>query len=194
MDAFTQLLESYLSTNASEITDALAVEGLTKVSTSLLKAFEDGSDINARTGMSLAAYLSGITLANAGLGTVHGFASSVGGFFDIPHGVICSSLMPSCNKITVRQLRKTQTNNPALTKYATVGRIFAKESNKTDNYYIDYIVEMMEDWRLRMKIPRLANGGVSNKHFEKIASITDNKNNPIALGHDELIEALESAC
>jgi len=105
MDAFTQLLESYLSTASNPITDALAVEGLSLISSSLIKAYQDGSNANARAGMSLASYLSGITLANAGLGLVHGFASSIGGLFSIPHGVICSSLMPAANKITVRKLR-----------------------------------------------------------------------------------------
>lgn len=99
MDAFTQLLESYLSTTANSLTDAWAYDGLIKISQSLLKAYHTGDDLDARTDVALAAYLSGVTLANAGLGVVHGFASAVGGYFPIAHGVICSTLktllMPS---------------------------------------------------------------------------------------------------
>src|SRR5690606_22395692 len=72
MDAFTQLLESYLSTAANPITDALALEGLRHVSRSLPLAVHDPGNLSARCGMALASYLSGITLANAGLGLVHG--------------------------------------------------------------------------------------------------------------------------
>lgn len=192
MDAFTQLLESYLSIAANPITDSLAIEGLQQISKSLRKAFDDGSDIEARAGMSLAAYLSGITLANAGLGLVHGFASSLGGFFDIHHGVICSALMPACNTITVRKLRKTKSNDIALHKYARTGKIFAMESNRNDDYYIDYLLSLIEEWTINMKIPKLSEEGVSSKHFEKIIAVTDNKNNPIALDHDEMVEALSA--
>ena len=61
------------------------------------------------TGMSFAALTSGICLANAGLGVVHGFASSIGGMYDIPHGLICGTLMASANEINVRELGKMLT-------------------------------------------------------------------------------------
>ena len=193
MDAFTQLLESYLSTTANAITDALAVEGLGRVSKSLRTAYRDGSDIESRMDMSLASYLSGITLANAGLGLVHGFASSIGGFFKISHGVICSSLMPACNRVTVRKLRQARSNDVALFKYATIGELFSGDGNKSADYYIDFLLQLIDDWTVEMYIPRLASVGVSAEHFHKIVRATDNKNNPIALEKDEMIEVLEMA-
>ncbi|HET9487844.1 MAG TPA: iron-containing alcohol dehydrogenase, partial [Chryseosolibacter sp.] len=122
MDAFTQLAESYLSTAANPLTDALAYEGLRQIATSLKKSFDDGNSLEARTGMALASYLSGVTLANAGLGLVHGFASPIGGYFEIPHGTICSALMSPANKVTVRKLRSKKTNPGALKKYSNMGR------------------------------------------------------------------------
>ena len=193
MDAFTQLLESYVSTNSNPITDGLAAEGLARVSRSLRKAFDDGSNIEARTDMSLAAYLSGITLANAGLGLVHGFASSIGGFFNIAHGVICSSLMPACNSQTVKKLRRQRSNDAALVKYANAGRIFSGTTNKPDDYYIDFLLSVMEEWTRAMKIPHLHDEGVLPEHYKKIVAATDNKNNPVALEADEMMSILESA-
>jgi alcohol dehydrogenase class IV len=193
MDAFTQLLESYLSITANVITDALAVEGLGRISKSLRTAYSDGSDIEARTDMALASYLSGITLANAGLGLVHGFASSIGGFFEIPHGVICSSLMSACNRLTVKKLRQGRYNDTALFKYATIGEHFSVETNKSADYYIDSLLQLIDDWAGEMNIPRLRSYGVSPEHFDKIVRATDNKNNPVALEKDEMITALEMA-
>jgi len=84
MDAFTQLLEPYLSPIASPLTDALALSGLEKIRDCLIPACTDrGGEIPVRAGMAYASMLSGLVLANAGLGIVHGLASPIGGFF--PH-------------------------------------------------------------------------------------------------------------
>jgi alcohol dehydrogenase class IV len=191
MDAFTQLLESWLSTAANPMTDALAREGLKCISRSLLKVYEDGSNIEARTDMALASYLSGVTLANAGLGLVHGFASPIGGYFEIPHGVICSILMGPANQLTVRALRRRKENPEALKKYAEAGRIFSEMENKSDDYYIDSLLSTIEIWTKEMQIPRLSRYGVRCEHFEKIINGTGNKNNPISLNCDEMMEVLE---
>ena len=84
MDAFTQLLEAYVSTKAHPFTDALCEKALELLSGSLLQAYQDGENIEAREAMSYAAWTSGIVLAQVGLGVVHGFASAVGGMFDNP--------------------------------------------------------------------------------------------------------------
>lgn len=193
MDAFTQLLESYLSTTANPITDVLACEGLKRIALSLTRAYKDGANLEARTDMAMASYLSGITLANAGLGLVHGFASSVGGCFEIPHGVICSSMMAATNKITVRKLRREKTAGPALHKYALTGMLFSGMENKSEEYYTDFLLSMIEEWTWEMHIPGLAQGGVTSADFEKIVNTTDNKNNPVALSGEEMREILEMA-
>ncbi len=191
MDAFTQLLESYLSTAANPVTDALALEGLKRISVALPKAYREGSNLEARADMMLAAYLSGITLANAGLGLVHGFASAVGGYFKISHGVICSALMTAANRVTVRKLRATQANEPALGKYAAVGKLFSALPGKTSDYYIDFLLDLMASWSAEMAIPTLSQSGVTPQDFPKILAASDNKNNPIVLNAEEMTEVLQ---
>lgn len=193
MDAFTQLLESYVSTAANPMTDALALEGLHRVSRSLLRAYRDGADLDARTDMAFAAYLSGITLANAGLGLVHGFSSPVGGFFDIPHGIVCSALMAPSNKITVRKLRSENSNHGALKKYATVGRLFLGQDNQSDDYCTDFLIDLIGFWKNEMDIPSLSQYGIKQEHLQKIADKTDAKNNPSPITKEDMLEVLESA-
>lgn len=193
MDAFTQLLESYLSPAGNTITDAMALAGLMKISSSLITAFKDGSDLAARTGMALAAYLSGVTLTNAGLGLIHGFASSIGGFFPIAHGVICSTLMAPVNRVTVRKLRSENSTN-ALGKYATVGRMFSSvKTERSDQYYIDTLLDTIQTWTAEMKIPSLREAGVTTADFDRIVKVTENKNNPTHLTMEEMHEVLELA-
>jgi len=195
MDAFTQLLESYVSTAANPITDALAYEGLKHISSALVRVYRDGTDLEARADMALASYLSGITLANAGLGLVHGFASAIGGYFDVAHGVICSALMGPANDITVRKLRADDSRGVAvLGKYATVGKLFSGVTGKADDYYVDHLLSVIHTYTRELGIPNLAGFGVSASDFDRIAKASDNKNNPVALDREEMIEVLGLAC
>ena len=54
--------------------------------------------------MLYAAYVSGITMAGAGLGTIHGIASALGGIVGVPHGVICGTMMARIHEITLQKL------------------------------------------------------------------------------------------
>lgn len=191
MDCFTQLTESFLSDKSNEYTDALAWEGIKAVKSSLFRSYKDGRDIDARTGMSFAALTSGICLANAGLGAVHGFASSAGGMFIIPHGVLCGTLMAVCNKITVRALRSNDAGNQALMKYAMLGRLFSDIPGKTEEFYIDAFIEYLGQLTEDLKLPRLRELGIRKEDIPGICAATDVKNNPAKLNQQELMEILE---
>ncbi len=138
-------------------------------------------DIEARSGMSFAALTSGICLANAGLGVVHGFASSIGGMFNIPHGVVCGTLMAPANAITVRELRKRNSNPEAMNKYVSLGRLFLDDDRKSDDYYIDGFVEYLRKLSDDLKLPRLGQYGIKEEDLEPICRITELKNNPVKL-------------
>lgn len=190
MDCFSQLTEAYLSTKSSEYTDALALQGIRAVKDSLLTAFRDGSNSEARTGMSFAALTSGICLANAGLGVVHGFASSVGGLYDIPHGLICGTLMAAANEVTVRELEKSWSNPVAYKKYAELGKIFADDRIRSDKYYIESFIAYLHDLTSRLGLAGLASAGVKESDIDEICANTGSKNNPAKLDKNSLIEII----
>jgi alcohol dehydrogenase class IV len=190
MDSFTQLTESYLSDKASKYTDALALEGLKAIRSSLVRSYIDGNDIMARTGMSFAALTSGICLANAGLGVVHGLASSIGGLFKIPHGIICGTLMAPANAIIVRELGRNRSNPEAWEKYVDLGRLFLETGGKSDNYYIDGFIRYLQELNYEMQLPRLGQYGIEEKDIEEICRVTESKNNPVKLSQEELEEII----
>lgn len=187
MDAFSQLLESYLSTRANDHTDLLALRALRLVAENLPRAVEDGgNDLQARTAMAYAAFISGITLANAGLGLVHGFASSVGGYFDIPHGLICGTLMGPANRIALGKLLEGEGSNIALVKYGRVGHLFTGKEGKSDRYQAEFLVDTIQHWTERFGLERLSAFGMRSKDVAEIAQITDNKYNPVLLNAEEM--------
>lgn len=129
LDAFTQLLEALVSSKPTPISDALALDGIGYAVESLVTCYQNGKDLTARTNMAYAAMLSGITLANAGLGLVHGFAASIGGMFNIPHGVICGTFLANITEANIVALRKLN-DQKTLKKYAQAGAIVLARSSE----------------------------------------------------------------
>ena len=94
MDAITQCIESYICRFARPIPQALAVEGLRQALPRVCEAVRDGSSRPAREAMAHAALLSGLALANSGLGFAHGVAAALGVYAKVPHGLACAMMLP----------------------------------------------------------------------------------------------------
>ncbi len=188
MDTFTQLLESYLSVKGNRFTAALALDGIKVIKKSLRNAVSDGGNAEARSGMCYAALLSGITLANAGLGLVHGFAASIGGLKDIPHGYICGTLMGVINRFTVEKLLKSENQNQSLKKYTRLGKILSEEEGRSDEDYAFYVANYIETLTKDLKIPKLTNFNFSEEEIKKIVETTEHKNHPVIFTKEELRE------
>jgi alcohol dehydrogenase class IV len=190
MDCFTQLVEAYLSGKSNEYTDALATEGFKVIKRSLIRCFNNGEDIEARTDMSFAALTSGICLANAGLGAVHGLAGTMGAMFNIPHGVVCGTLMAVANEVNVRELRKISAVHPALKKYANLGRIFSDIVGSEDDFYIANFIEYLHNLTELLMLLRVGKHGIRSEDISSICLQTDTKNNPVKLSAELLEEII----
>jgi alcohol dehydrogenase len=94
MDALTHAIEAYVSTAATPITDACALQAITLIGQYLRRAVARGSDMEARDKMAYAEYLAGMAFNNASLGYVHAMAHQLGGFYNLPHGVCNALLLP----------------------------------------------------------------------------------------------------
>ncbi len=90
MDALTQLIESFVSKKSKPLPKALVRDAFGPMLGALRVLTHSLSNIEARTDAAFGALVSGIALANSGLGAAHGFASGMGGMFGIPHGLICA--------------------------------------------------------------------------------------------------------
>ena len=93
LDALTQLIESYLCNRSNLLTDALCRDTIPMAITALRRLM-DGPDSAARDVMAQASYISGVALANSGLGIVHGLAAVIGSRGGA-HGAICGRLLPA---------------------------------------------------------------------------------------------------
>jgi alcohol dehydrogenase len=202
MDAFTQLLEPYLSPIASPLTDALALSGLEQVRDHLIPSCtEGGGNLAVRAGMAYASMLSGVVLANAGLGIVHGLASPIGGFFPVPHGVVCGTLVASATESNIAALRKragqgaqsqgdAHPAQAALAKFARVGILFGGSADKGEAWNADFLVERLRAWTELLRLPRLGAYGIGASDIDRILDKTSNRHNPVPLDREEQSELL----
>jgi alcohol dehydrogenase class IV len=195
LDALTQLIEPYVCLRANAMTDAVCVDGISRVAQSFRRAVENGRDAKAREDMSLASLFGGMALANAGLGAVHGFAGPIGGMFSAPHGEICAALLADVMEINLRALRERERepNSQAIRRYDRVAGLLTGNDNATAEAGIEWIRQLVGDF----KIPRLGSHGIKPAHIGDIVKNAMNassmKANPIALTETELAEILQRA-
>lgn len=194
MDALTQLLEAYVSLRASPVTDALALSGLEAVRDGLLAWHRDPAGPGARearTRMAYAAMLSGICLANAGLGAVHGLASPLGALFPIPHGAACGAVLWQSVAATIRALDARDPTATALPKLAAVGRLLRADDlgGGSDSVGREALVATLADWARALAIPRLSSYGVTDADVPRIVADSRGssmRTNPIVLADAEI--------
>ena len=192
-DALTQVLEPYVSRQANPMTDQFAKEGLRCASRSLRKAYQDGQNHPARRDMAWASLLGGLSLANAGLGAVHGFAGPLGGMYDAPHGAVCGRLLPFVTAMNVRALRTFEPESDKLQRYKEIAEILTGNPKATIEDGVLWLKELIKE----LKIPGLSTYGITPTDFpviiEKSQRSSSMKGNPITLTDEQLGEILEEA-
>lgn len=189
MDAFTQLLESYLSTAANPFTDALNLSGLEAFQRGFFAALE--GDGEGCAWLAYAALLSGIGLAHTGLGVVHGLASPLGALFPIPHGVVCGTLVAAATALNIRALEARLPKDRALLRYAEVGRLLTGCTGD-DVHARAALVERLTAWQQQLAIPRLGEYGMTHAEIPAVVAQSRGssmRTNPLPL-HDAELAAL----
>jgi len=193
LDALTQLMEAYVTHKANPLTDGLCREGLARAARSLRAAFHHGADPAAREDMCIAGLFSGIALANAGLGAVHGFAGPLGGLFDAPHGVICARLLPFVMEANVRTLFANQPNSVSLQRYEQVAQILTGNAQAGAAAGVQWVKQVCAE----LNVAPLSFYGMQESDIptvvDKARQASSMKGNPVELDAATLVEILHKA-
>lgn len=190
MDALTQLLESYVSTRANVLTDALAISGLRALREGLLVWYSEGASASpAHEKMAYAALISGITLAQTGLGSVHGLAAPLGAFYPIPHGVACGSLVARATEVNIKAMRARDPDNIGLAKYARAGEVLCETRFRSNEQAWEGLLRRLDEWTDQLCLPRLSQYGLTEAALDKVVANSRGssmKTNPLVLTDDEI--------
>lgn len=183
LDALTQLLEAFTSTKANPFIDSLALPALAMVGHALPRLLDgEGDSVALRGEMAYSAYISGMAIANSGLGYVHGLAGPLGSLHDVPHGVVCGLLICGINK--------------ALLKEAPQGSLFLTKMGRVANLWgvdgVDGLLEYLEKLAHLAKLPRLATYGFTKEELTTIGRQNLKRNSPVELASDVVVDLLHS--
>jgi len=193
LDALTQCIEALVSIKATPLTDGFCREGIQRAARSLKTTCTDGTNLPAREDMALAALLSGLALANAGLGAVHGFAGPIGGRCGAPHGAVCARLLPHVMQTNIAALGRSGGKETALDRYREVAVLLTGSSDASAEDGVAWVSACCRE----LPLPELDCYHLSADVFPELAQAAQRassmKGNPVLLTEAELQQILEQS-
>ncbi len=193
MDALTQLIEAFVCNRPHPLVEVLCASGIPLAARALDLVRDNPRNVVARTDLALAALWSGMALANAGLGAVHGFAGPIGGMFPVPHGAVCAALLAPVMAANIAALRERAPGSLALRRYGQIaGWLTGRDRAEPEDG-----VRQVESLVVRLQIPKLSAFGMSEGNSLDIVAqaqqASSMKANPVLLTTTELDGALRAA-
>ena len=158
MDALAHAIEGYASTWRSDFSNAPALRAVRLVFRYLQKAYLDGSDQEARTGMMHAATLASMCFGNAMAGLAHSMAHALGALFHLPHGRAVGLCLP----YTMEFLADTEAQ-----KYADIGRSAGMVEGSASQITETLIEEIRSLARSVGQPLSIREAGIEPGHFEE---------------------------
>jgi alcohol dehydrogenase class IV len=193
MDALTQVIEPYLTRRRNPFTDAFAKQGMLRGAGTLVRAYQNGDDQEARRQMAYTSLMGGLSLANAGLGAAHGFAGPFGGLFDAPHGAICAALLPHVMHVNLLRARENNEDQDLLKRFDEVAGFLTGAPHASAEDGVQWLLSLSET----LEIPPLREYGFEREDFSQLiekASVSSSmKGNPIELSEADMATILELA-
>lgn len=160
-DAITQAIEAFVATEASPVTDALALHAIKLAIEYLPRAYENGNDMEAIEKMMYASMMAGMSFNNGGLGYVHSMSHQLGGFYNEYHGNYDAILLPlvlEYNAVSIPDERMLR----------IAGAMNLKAAGKSEA--LDKIIALLLKMRYDFKMPGgLKKMGVQESDIEQMS-------------------------
>ena len=193
LDALSQLIEPLVSVRANPVTDAWACAGIAHSRGSLRSAVLGEPDASDLENLALASLFGGLSLANSGLGAVHGFAAPIGGMFSAPHGAVCAALLPHVMRVNIEALRAREPQGAGLLRYARLARLLTDRADAQPEEGVAWMRSLCSE----LDVQGLRAFGVGSEHIPELVQkgqvASSMRGNPLQLTVDELADILTSA-
>ncbi|MFQ9510400.1 MAG: bifunctional acetaldehyde-CoA/alcohol dehydrogenase [Lachnospiraceae bacterium] len=171
VDVLTHALEAYASVLATDYTDGLALKAMKNVFEYLPTAYNNGSDVKARSKMADASCMAGMAFANAFLGVCHSMAHKLGAFHHLPHGVANALLISHVVAFNSEECPTKMGTFPqyeyphTMARYAECAR-FCGITGKDDEECVKKLIDKIEELKAAVGIKKtIAEYGIDEKYF-----------------------------
>ena len=205
MDVLTHAIEAYVSTKATDFSDALAEKAIKLVFEYLPKAYKNGQDVEAREKMHAASTLAGMAFNTASLGINHSLAHAAGAKFHVPHGRLNSILMPHVIQynagIEFNNRNRQATDKTVASRYQDIAKLLGCSASSPVSG-VRQLVEAIKKLQRKLEMPTsLREYGVKADVFAQYkveiseAALHDGctPTNPRVPTAEELLKVLEKA-
>ena len=205
MDVLTHAIEAYVSTKATDFSDALAEKAIKLVFEYLPKAYKNGQDVEAREKMHAASTLAGMAFNTASLGINHSLAHAAGAKFHVPHGRLNSILMPHVIQynagIDLNNRRRQAADKTVASRYQDIAKLLGCSASSPVSG-VRQLVEAIKKLQRKLEMPTsLREYGVKADAFAQYkveiseAALHDGctPTNPRVPTAEELLKVLEKA-
>ncbi|MBR1497962.1 MAG: iron-containing alcohol dehydrogenase [Oscillospiraceae bacterium] len=170
MDAMTHAVEAYIGRTTTAQTRTWSVEAVQLIHRYVERAYRDGHDLEARQGMLRAAYLAGMSFTRSYVGYVHAVAHSLGGWYNTPHGLANSVLLPY-----VLRAYGSSAYKPLKELAVAVG---VARTNTLPSVAAELFIRRIERLNRNMDIPTKL-PGIRPEDIEMLAKRADREGNPL---------------
>jgi len=187
MDALTHAIEAFTATCSEPISDAAALYAIELISQNLVRVFNNGKDLEARSRMLMGSMLAGIAFSHSDVASVHCIAESLGGMYDLPHGVCNAVFLPYMMEYNMGFCEEG---------YARIAQAMGLKSDshrKGAEAAVNAVKQFAEDVRL----PSFKSLKVNQDDFRKIARVSEkngsNPSNPRPMTGEDYMAVLKMA-
>ncbi len=170
MDALTHAIESFIGRSTNKQTRENALKATKLVFENLETAYFDGENLTARENMLKAAYLAGLAFTKSYVGYVHAIAHSLGGKYNIPHGLANAIILPYVLKRYGRKIHKK------LWQMGVASGLF--DESTSIEVGAKMFVQKIEDMNKNMGIGRTIDE-IQEEDIPKLAKTAEKEGNPL---------------
>ena len=188
MDALTHAVEAYIGRSNTRETEDMAKKAVKLIFDNLKEAYDNGSNLEARRNMQFAAYYAGVAFTRAYVGYVHAVAHTLGGMYNVPHGLANAVILPVVLEAFGESAHKR------LAELADVAGITSE--GETDEQKANKFIAAIKEMNAYMQIPT-AIKGIKDEDLPILAKRAFKEANPLypvprLMGLDEITKIFKA--